>query len=154
MSDTTWVLIADASRARLFKHHRAEHTLDLAFEDDRPELREKQASQGDARPGRVHERSGAGRHAMEPHTAADELGRTSFARELVDRLRSGASEHSFDLLLVAPPAMLGSLREQLDAALRERLVGELGKDLTKFPVHELGDHLSDWIAVDSRPDLE
>jgi len=153
MSHTTWVLIADASRARLFKHHRAERTLILAFEDDRPQLRDKQASQGADRPGRVHERSGATRHAMEPHTAADELGRSSFARELVDRLRSGASEHSFDLLLIAPPAMLGSLRSQLDDPLRERLVGELSKDLTKLPAHELGDHLSDWITVNPRPEL-
>jgi protein required for attachment to host cells len=152
MAHTTRVLIADASRARLFEHRRDERRLDLIFEDDRPQLRDREAARDADRPGRVHERRGQVRHAMEPSTAADERGREGFASELVARLREG-SEAGFDLLLVAPPAMLGTLRAQLDNELRGRVVAELDKDLTKVAPADLVDHLSDWIRIDPRPDL-
>jgi protein required for attachment to host cells len=152
MTHATWILVADASRARLFEHHRAQRTFELVHEDDRPELRDREAMRDSDRPGRVHERSGQVRHGMEPPTPGSERVREDFARELVGRLHEGVTEQRFDqLVLVAPPTMLGTLRGLLDDALRERVSAELGKDLTKLPVHELIEHLGEWVSVDPPP---
>lgn len=149
---TTWVLIADGSRARLFEHDRSERTLALLHEHDRPELRDRDAQRYADRPGRVHERANQARHAMEPPTAISDSAREGFARELVEHLRTGAQEHRFGrLIIAAPPAMLGVLRDQLDEQLRDKLVAELHKDLTKIHAQELPEHLSEWITVDPPP---
>jgi protein required for attachment to host cells len=152
MSDTTWVLIADASRARVFEHSRSLQSLTLAFEDDRPEHRDRSLSGPSDRRGRVHDSVGQARHAMEPHTPLDERNRESFARELTERLATGANEQRYgQLLLVASPSMLGALRSHLDENLRERVIAEIDKDLTKIPAHELPEHLKEWLIVAEPP---
>ena len=155
MSETTWILIADGSRARLFEHQRSRQSFELVFEDDRPELRDRELMRDSDRPGRIHESVGQVRHGMQPHTPADQRIREHFARELVDRLAQGANEHQFgQLLLVAPPTMLGALRSHLGEALRERVIAEIDKDLTKIPAHELPEHLQEWLIVAEPPRLE
>lgn len=152
MSETTWILIADASRARLFEHQRSLRSLELVFEDDRPQLRDRELMRDSDRPGRSHESVGQTRHAMQPHTTNDQRIREHFARELTERLQLGANEHQFgQLLLVAPPAMLGALRSQLGEGLRERVIAEIDKDLTKIPAHELPEHLKEWLIVAEPP---
>jgi protein required for attachment to host cells len=152
MSETTWILIADASRARLFEHQRSRRSLELVFEDDRPQLRDRELMRDSDRPGRSHESVGQARHAMQPHTTTDERIREQFARELADRLQLGANEHRFgQLLLVAPPAMLGALRSHIGEALRDRVLAELDKDLTKISPHELPEHLAEWLVVAEPP---
>jgi protein required for attachment to host cells len=148
MSETTWVLVADASRARLLEHDRARQSLELLFDEDRPELRDRELMRDSDRPGRTHESYGSTRHGLQPHTSSDQVIRQRFARELVERLQLGANEQRFsNLLLVAPPAMLGALRHHLDDALRERVIAELDRDLTKISIHELPEHLSEWLVV-------
>lgn len=155
MAETTWILIADSSRARLFEHQRSLRSFELVFEDDRPELRDRELNRDSDRPGRVHESVGQVRHAMQPQTTNEQRTREQFARELAERLQLGANEHRFgQLLLVAPPAMLGELRTHLDAGMRERVVAELGKDLTKIPAHELPKHLDEWLVVAEPPRVE
>jgi protein required for attachment to host cells len=155
MSETTWILIADASRARVFEHSRSSRSLRLVFEDDRPELRDKALTRDADRPGRVRESFGQTRHGLQPHTTTDQRTREQFSRELTEQLLLGANQHRFgQLLLVAPPAMLGALRSHLDDGLRERVIAEIDKDLTKIPAHELPEHLEEWIVVDEPPRLE
>lgn len=155
MPETTWILIADATRARVFEHHRSMQSFELVFEDDRPELRDPDWMRESDRPGRVHDSVGQGRHAMQPQTTPDERDREQFARDLIERLTLGVNEHRFSqLLLVAPPAMLGALRNLLDQGLRERVIAELDKDLTKLPAHELPEHLAQWLVVAEPPRLE
>jgi protein required for attachment to host cells len=154
MTETTWILIADGSRARLFEHQRSLRSFELVVEEDRPELRDRALMRDADRPGRVHDSVGQGRHGMQPHTSTDQLNREHFARELVDRLAQAANEHRFgQLLLVAPPTMLGALRSQLGEGLRERVIAEIDKDLTKIPAHELPEHLQEWLIVAEPPRL-
>lgn len=148
MRGITWVLVADVSRARLFEHRqRGERMLELLFEDDKPEMRDRELRRPNDRPGRVHESSVTMRHAAEPHTSIDERVRERYARELIDRLRAEAANRTFhNLILVAPPAMLGSLRKLLDEDLAGRVVGELAKDLAWMPEHDLPEHLREWLG--------
>ena len=46
-----------------------------------------------------------------------------------------------NLLLVAPPKALGLLRGKLSAAVKAVVSGEVGKDLTGFPVDQIEKHL-------------
>jgi protein required for attachment to host cells len=152
MPETTWVLIADSTRARLFEHHRSRSSWELVFEDDRPELRDHELMRDSDRPGRTFQSASPTRHAMQPHTTPEQRNREHFARELVERLQSGVNQHRFgQLLLVAPPAMLGELRSHLDDGLRERVIAELDKDLTKISSHELPEHLKEWLSVAEPP---
>jgi protein required for attachment to host cells len=152
MSETTWVLIADASRARVFEHNRSLRSLTLAFEDDRPELRDRSLTRDSDRPGRTQDSAGEGRHGLEPHTSIDDRVREQFSRELVERLQSAANEQRFgQLLLVAPPSMLGAIRKHLGENLRERVIAEIDKDLTRIPAHELPEHLKEWLIVAEPP---
>jgi protein required for attachment to host cells len=66
------------------------------------------------------------------------LEKERFAKDLADRLRSWALENRFSaLVLVADPRTLGVLRAELHKAVRERLTGEVDKDLTQMPVDEI-----------------
>jgi protein required for attachment to host cells len=148
MQGITWILIADASRARLFEHRRRnERPLEPIFEDDRPELRDREQRRDSDRPGRVHESAVTMRHAAEPHTSNEQRIRERWARELIDRLHAVAGDRQFhNLVLVAPPAMLGALRKLLDDEFGDRVVGELAKDLAWMSEHDLPEHLAQWLG--------
>jgi protein required for attachment to host cells len=118
------------------------------FEDDQPQLRDREQRRAASdRPGRVNESHERMRHAMEPQTSNTERVREQYAHEVLERLQAEAAERHFDhLVLVAPPQMLGTLRQLLDDQLRARVVGELAKDLAGVPVHDLPDHLGAWLG--------
>ena len=58
---------------------------------------------------------------------------------------AGSPEEKFattvPLVIAAPPRTLADLRRALHADVRKRIVAEVGKDLTKHPVHEIEAHL-------------
>jgi protein required for attachment to host cells len=45
------------------------------------------------------------------------------------------------LIIVAPPQFLGDLRAAMPQQLQASVAEEVGKDLSKLPLHELQDHL-------------
>ena len=51
------------------------------------------------------------------------------------------------IILVAPPATLGALRQSIAKDVADKIHGELAKDLTHTPNDELHNHLKDLIAV-------
>jgi protein required for attachment to host cells len=148
MPGITWILVADVSRARLFEHRqRSERTLVPIFDDDQREFRDREQRRASDRPGRMHESYTTMRHAAEPHTSNDERAREQYARMLIARIHTEARKRTFhNLVLVGPPAMLGTLRSLLDAELSSRVVGELAKDLTWISERNLPDHLREWVT--------
>ncbi len=63
-------------------------------------------------------------------------------------LDKNRADKTFDrVILVAPPATLGDLREALSDHVRAAVYAELDKDLTKTPVAELPQHLGAVLAV-------
>lgn len=144
-SPTTWVVVADGARARILSGDPAKGGLESVM----PELvgrgREKGADLMADRPGRSLDSSQVGnRHAMEPPTDPKEVEKQRFARELASTLEAADKEGRFDrLLLVAPPKMLGELRDILSQKIKEKIYKEVDKDLTWVSVHELPGHLRD-----------
>jgi len=61
------------------------------------------------------------------------------AADLLDRLAAdGWAAH---IVVAAPPKTLGEMRKHYGKAVEARLLGELHKDLTGFPVAEIAAHL-------------
>ena len=87
-------------------------------------------------PGVGHATGYHGRAAFEeadPHQENEDR----FAAEAARALDRAAREHLGDLIVVAPPHTLGKLRRHYGSGVRERLAGEVAKDLTKHPVAEI-----------------
>ncbi len=146
-----WVLIADAGEAKVYESQGPGFELvpvdDMTFAAEMPASRDILAD----RPGRSFDSAGPGRHAMEaqsdPHR---ELKRTS-ARTLADSLETGLQKKRFDrLILVAPPQMLGDLRDALSKQVQAKVAVELGKDLVRTPERELPHHLHDALRAAGR----
>ncbi len=137
-----WALIADAQHARILEREaplgawreRMEERVEIAD----PRSREL----GSDRPGRSHESASSARHAIEPRTDPHREAKRAFAGRLAEHLE--ASEASYArLLLVAPPAFLGDLREALGDAARRKLLGTLDKDLAALPLADLAPRLAE-----------
>lgn len=146
MPDTarTWILIADGSRARLFLSQGHGTDLQPALDQEFIGVNRPSREIGSDHPGRAFDSAGQGRHAMEPPTDPHRYEKQRFANEIAGILDAARCKGSFDhLVIIAPPQALGDLRAQLSAGVRKMVAGELAKDLTKVPVHQLAGHLRD-----------
>lgn len=142
-STNTWILISDASRARLFAvdGHGPWTLIDTILH---PASQLKGVDLVADRPGRSQQRTTQGRSAMEPHTDPREVEAEHFAGELAARLRKGHGENAYrDVVLVAPPRFLGLLRGALDEQVAKHVRGSVDKDLTKVEERDLPEHLKD-----------
>lgn len=141
-----WALIADGQHARIFQRaapggrwsERAQDATDI----DNPMSHER----GRERPGRVHESASTTRHAIEPRQDLHRAAKHAFARQLAEQLEAAADGFG-RVILVAPPAFLGALRDELGDATRRKPCATLDKDLTHLPLERLVTYL-DGVAFD------
>ena len=136
----TWFVIADGGRARFVERDEqgAYRTISSFVST---ELKASSRDLATERPGRVHESATTARHAIEPKTDPKEAAKEDFVRYVADQVQS-EQENFDDLVLVAPPRVLGQLRETLAKSVADAVTWDLAKDLTKVPDHELSEHLS------------
>jgi protein required for attachment to host cells len=140
-----WVLLADATRARVVRYparlhvsHEASLETLLEFRAERQPLRKIMAD----RPGRSFASTGARRSAMEYHSdpVRDEMRR--FAASIISALDVRFARGEFDrLVMCAPPRMLSALREALPATLAASATTQIAKDFTKLPELEIHERL-------------
>lgn len=143
----TWVLVADGARARILSTTGWGAGL-TAVGDQIEGDRRPSRDQGTERPGRVHDRSGPGRHAMEPKVDWHEFEKQQFAKQMAGHLNRSAQRKAFDrLVLVAPPKALGDLRAALDKHTANLVLAELAKDLTRVSERDLARHLENIMPV-------
>ena len=135
---TTWVLVADSSRARLFSAVKALGPLDELESFAHPEGRSKTQDLTTDRPGRSTGNGPNMDYEVEPKRQEAMV----FAKALSERLRNGRNEGEFDkLYIVAAPTFLGLLRKKLDARTAQMLAGEVNKDLTQLDPAMIRGHL-------------
>lgn len=146
-----WVLLADAARARVVRHVNragdAEQTpMEIIFEasaDPRP-LRDIMA---DA-PGRSFASTGARRSAMDYHADPVREETRRFATSLLSDLETRRLAGEFDQLVIcAPPRMLGILRDHMPTGLAAVVRAQVAKDLTKLPALQLRAQLQGLTAI-------
>lgn len=103
---------------------------------------------GSDRPGRVHDRFGPGRHAMEPKVDWHRQDKAMFAKAVAEKIESAVQDRVCDrLILVAPPTVMGDLRAALDRHSHDLVSGEVTKDLTHCSPAEIAEQVSGVLAV-------
>ena len=139
--DKTWILIANAHRARCFERRSPDHTLnelsDFLFpQTDALKPDPAQDRSGDA--GKGHGRTGHAGTQFEPRTEAHAKQRAGFARELADHINQAVTTRQCSaLVLIAPAAMLGQLKPALNPVARLALRDCIDSDLTRYQGAEL-----------------
>jgi protein required for attachment to host cells len=137
-----WVVVADGEKA-LFLRNRGDATYpDLSVirtvEEENPATRE----QGADRPGRFNDGPSVHRSAVE-ETDWHRIAKERFADEIAARLYKAAHRGDFDeLVLVAPPVVLGQMRKSMHKEVLDRLKAEVPKTLTNMPVGDIEKHLT------------
>ncbi|MGE0022413.1 MAG: host attachment protein [Hyphomicrobium sp.] len=137
-SKTIWVMVADAGHARVLaktgpKGHLAQVD-GLDFEHPNPKSSD---TVRDSLP-RTFDSMGPGRHAITPKSDPHRAEKRDFAKELAHTLDRGLAAKAFDeLIIIAPPQMIGDLRPILSDAVKSCLKQELLLDLSKAPVSEI-----------------
>ena len=137
-----WYAIADGGRARFVERDEngAFRTVASFVSKD---LHSRARDLGTDRPGRVTESATTGRSAMEPRQDPKEAAKEDFVSLVAEELSSEHDRGTFDeLMLVAPPGVLTELRHKLAGPVARIVVGDLQKDLTNVPDHELAKHLA------------
>jgi len=131
------VLVGDGQKALFLRNKgHAQHVrlvVEQVLERDNPPTRE----QGTDRPGRSNASVGVARSAME-ETDWHDIAEERFAGELAEALYRHAHANLFEeLVIIAPPRVLGNLRKFLHAEVAARVTGEIPKELTSHPVAEI-----------------
>jgi protein required for attachment to host cells len=131
-----WVLVGDGRKALFLRNHGDADLLDLRRVsvrlDDNPPTRE----QGTDAPGRAFGSNGV-RSAVENtdwHELEEHRFAASVAAEIDEAIRTGACK---EIVLVAPPKVLGDLRKQLHNETLKHVKGEVAKDLTHHPINKI-----------------
>ena len=127
---TTWIIAADASRARILQVTDRAQQLEEVEDLLNPE-------------GRVHDRElisdahprfsgvGGGPGSDREETSATEHATELFAKRVGDYLDKARTAHRYDRLhLIAPPKFLGQLRKELGKEVQKLVAQELPKDLS------------------------
>jgi protein required for attachment to host cells len=157
MNVETWIVIADASRARIYSFSPERvPALSSALDHDLVATRLRNQSLDADRPGQTTQRAQRTDHAASPHGVAPEtdshrLAQIELSRAVAHELEAARLRGLGRIVLVAPPRALGDIRKACTPGVRALITDELGKDLTRMPVHDLSDHLAGVIGEVASP---
>jgi len=137
---STWVLVADGSRATLLATDLRFARAEVLRQLDHPESRAKGMDlMADDRGRTAVGTKATGRRAgVAPSTPPKEVEVEKFSRELGEMLRLAHARHEYGaLVLVAPPHFLGRLRGDLSRPVAACVRAELDKDYTQMNTRDL-----------------
>lgn len=136
------VLVSDGRHARLLRNRGTPVKPQLIIEQALDRVNPPTREQGSDKPGRRQGPEGGGRGAIE-QTDWHQLEEERFAADIADLLYKLGHAGGYDeLVVVAPPKMLGDLRAKFHPEVAGAVVAELPRDLTQYSVPEIGRLLS------------
>lgn len=143
--DATWIVTANAGRARFFSQADATEPLEEINDmvNDAARLRTSESEtdrMGPTSAGKsIHNTGGATPNKQyEPHQTPVERATEMFAKEVAQYLEKAHLENRYgQLCLIASPQFLGILRQQLDANLESAVNRQLNKDYTHLSAQQL-----------------
>ncbi|MBS0370289.1 MAG: host attachment protein [Proteobacteria bacterium] len=143
----TWILVANASLARLYANLGPKQGLQLVKEIAHPASRMKNSDLSSDRAGQM-QASISGHGAREQQTPPKENAARSFAQKLAKELYLGRSRNLFGrAIVIAPPSFMGMLNSVLDRPTAQLITDRFEKDYTKTPEPALRDHLEGCLFV-------
>jgi protein required for attachment to host cells len=143
--NNTWIVVADASRARFFAADKSTGALQ-EFEDfSNPQARLHEGDLVSDKSGRDSDRNGAS-HGFGSANRAKQETANRFASELCAHLEAGRQRKAFGKLYVlGAPAFLGMMRKHQSAGVRELISDEIAKDLTTQPAERIRAQLPKYL---------
>jgi protein required for attachment to host cells len=144
----TWLLVANAHRARVLEQHGSQKSLTEldGFVYPQSQLPSKGDISGDA--GKGHGRTAHHGTQFEPHTEPQDKERLEFARELANYLNEAANSHIYsELILIATSPMLGTLRPLLNHAAHQMVKRTVAADLTIYQDRDLKERVDLALAL-------
>ena len=138
----SFVFVGDGRRALFLRNIGDEKFPNLKterlFVDDNPPTHE----QGSDRPGRAFKRAGTNLRSSVADTDWHDLEEHRFVHRVAAAMEQLVrARKSKALVVVAPPRTLADLRHAFRADVKDRIIAEINKDLTKHPVHEIEKHV-------------
>ena len=144
---TTWILIANASFARLYANHGVKKGLELIKEFSHPESREKSSDLVSDRPGH-NQGQGNGHGSFVPASEPKQVEAGRFAQELAKELEHGRANNIYDrIILVASSPFIGLLNSRFSNHVRGLITDSIEKDYTKVAQQELPVRLAHCIYL-------
>lgn len=140
-----WIVVAESSRAKVYSAQNWLTPISEIEDMVHPEGRMHEGDLVSDAPGSDGGTMGQGRRILDDKTTARAQENAEFANAIAHRLAQGQNERAFDeLVLVAPPAFLGLLRNKLSKTLAESVALEIDKNLVKQPAAVIAEHV--WSA--------
>lgn len=137
-----WIVVADSTRARIFVTETVNGELHEIETMAHPEGRLHTQDLTSDLPGRSFDSNGEGRHALSKEHDPKHQEAIYFSKTIATRLNQAQKLGEMkSLFIVAPPDMLGLLRDHLNKQTKALVIGELDKNLAKLKPGELLDHL-------------
>lgn len=142
----TWIVVADSAKAEIYQVDKLEGPLRKLKDLSHAASQVKGRDLVTDRPGRAFDRSGPGRHAMDPDVGPREHEAERFAREVCDAIEDGRHNGGFDrLIIAAPPDFLGRLRKAISPAAGQRLIETVDKNLVGEDAEEIRRRLETYV---------
>ena len=137
----TWILVADSSRARIFKAEKSSAIHEV--EDlSHPEGRLHEQDLTSDLPGKDTDKGGVGKHAFQDQVEPKQQEAIDFAKRIARHLDESYSDKKFErLMVIAAPSFLGTLRHQFSDEISQRICFELDKNITTHSVDDIRKHL-------------
>jgi protein required for attachment to host cells len=143
---TTWIVVADRSRARILAAESPEaNKLEEVVEFVHPASRLSRQDVVSDAPGRFEAVAG-GRHTGEPETDFKHETAEEFAHEIIAYLDKARLENAFDRVgLVSAPLFLGVLRDKMPRPMAHMVAWEVDRDYTQLKTNEIRKHLPELL---------
>ncbi len=136
--DRTWIVVANASRARLCEYDPRDGSLTELEDFVHAPGRQKGSALATDRPGHTEKGQASVRTSFEAHTEVHHKEREHFARELAQKLNDAVVDRRCPAVaLIASNPFLGELKAQLGTAATKALVATEPTDLTQCDLREL-----------------
>jgi len=141
----TWIMVANASQAKLFANHGPKKGLQFIKELVHPESREKTSNLVSDRSG---SHTGTGHGAFVQATDPKHHEAERFAQEVSRELDDGRINNAYDrLILVASAPFVGLVNSRLPEPVRSKISEIIDKDYTRLPVKDLAGHLESYVYL-------
>lgn len=138
----TWFLVADSSRAKLYDVEKRTAPFVEIEDFVHPEGRLHEGDLVSDRPGSDGGSVGQGRRILDDKVSARDQAGIRFASELAERLDAARNAGELErLVLVAPPAFLGLLRDKLSKEVMARVSKQIDKNLVQQSPEVLREYL-------------
>ena len=146
--EKTWILVANAHRARVLEQHGSHNLLTELSDFVHPKSRASSQGNISGDVGKGHGRTAHHGTQFEPHTEPQDKERLEFARELASYLNEAAHGRSYSqLILIATSPMLGTLRPLLNHAASEMVKRTVSSDLTIYQDRDLKERVDLALAL-------